>query len=243
MVLLPSTAQTQNILLEDTLAAKNRIILRNQRSFGVLMHSGGFGLQYRRFHQKTYYKRRGWEIQLVEMKTDKQIRMVNPYFDNSRSFVYGKLNSIFIGRLGFGQQRIISREPYFGGVEISMFFMAGASVSFAKPIYLYIVNYTNDSYDYYLSTERYDPEKHFLDNIYGRAPFTEGIGETKLYPGAYLHFGVNFEFGDLDKKPKSLEVGAILDLYPSPVPIMAYQDKHHYFLSIYLSFNFGKRFD
>lgn len=239
-LLTPETLYAQTILVQDTTPQSSRKVF--QRTYGILLHSGGFAAQYRRFYKQTYYKRLGYEIMGSEMKTDKQIRSVNPLFNDSKSFVYGKLNTILIGRFGVGYQQVLTTKPYFGGVEISLYYTGGGSLAIAKPIYLYIANFTNQSTDYHLTSEQYDPEEHFSDNIYGRAPFFDGIENTSFYPGIYLHLGLNFEFGYINSKPKSLEAGAVLDLYPSGIPVMAYQDDHHYFLCLYFAFNFGKRF-
>ncbi len=232
--------KAQNILREDTTTITARKLY--QRSFGAMLHSGGFGIQYRRFFRKTYYTRLGWEIMGAEMKPAKQVRVVNPYYGDSKSFVYGKLNTVLIARLGVGYQKIITRKPYFGGVELSIYYTGGFSLGLAKPIYLYILYLNNDNTDYQLISEAYDPEKHFADNIYGRAPFFDGIEHTSFHPGGYIHLGLNFEFGNQKEKPKSIEVGGILDLYPVAIPVMAYEDPNHYFLSIYIAFYFGKRY-
>ena len=52
----------------------------------------------------TANKKRMWEAEIVNMKHPKEVRSVNPYFDNAKSFFYGKLNSMMVVRAGIGQQ-------------------------------------------------------------------------------------------------------------------------------------------
>ncbi|NTW33137.1 MAG: hypothetical protein HGB12_11015, partial [Bacteroidetes bacterium] len=110
-----------------------------------------------------------------------------------------------------------------------------------KPVYLYILNETNTPYEYNLTTEQYDPSKHFTDNIYGRTSFFNGFGKIKPLPGLYLKTGLNFDYGVTDKNLKSIEAGIAFDIYPKPVQIMAFNDNSYYFLTLYISLSLGAR--
>jgi len=55
--------------------------------------------------------------------------------------------------------------------------------------------------------------------------------------------GLDFEYGVYRTKVKSLEIGAIVEVFPIPVPIMAFNDPNYFFFTFYFSFNFGKRFN
>ena len=219
------------------------VLLRKQFSGGVILNSRGWGAQFKKGKNITYFKSFLWEINAVSMRSPKQIRTINPYFSNAKSYVYGKLNNVYVVRGGVGFDKLLNRKPYWGGVELRYVYYGGLSLAIAKPIYLYILNYTSSYYEYVIETEKYDPEKHVSDDIYGRAPFVKGLNELKFYPGIYAKFGFNFEFGVYNSKIKSLEVGAMVDLYPFPVPIMAFEDGEHYFLTFYLCFSLGKRYN
>ncbi|MDD5695052.1 MAG: hypothetical protein PHD61_07080 [Bacteroidales bacterium] len=180
------------------------------------------------------------------MRSPKEVRVVNPYFTNAKSYAYGKLNSVFVLRGGYGFQRLIATKPYWGGIELRYFYIGGVSVGMAKPVYLNIINLVSISsyyYEYKLTTEKYDPDEHFTDNIYGRASFVKGFNELKVYPGIYGKVGFSFDFGAYSTSIKNLELGAIIDVFPNPIPVMAYNDKEYYFLTLFLSVSFGKRYN
>lgn len=219
------------------------VILRKAISGGLLAHTAGWGANFRIDRRISAFKKSSFEFEGVTMKSPKEVKTINPYFNNSKSYVFGKLNSIFILRGGYGFHHQLNRKPLWGGVEVRYFYYGGASIGFAKPVYLYILNFTSIYYEYTLTTEKFNPEEHFLDNIYGRAPFSKGFSEIKLYPGIYLKGGFNFDFSHVHEKVRTLEAGFVLDLYPIPIPIMAFRDKYHYFLNLYLSFNFGKKYN
>jgi len=229
----------QSDIVLDT--SKN-ILLLKERSFGAIFHSQGWGITYSSGKHKTAFKKRVLVIEMVEMKSDKQIRIINPYFTNAKSFVYGKLNSVFVFRGSYGNHKQLNRKPYWGGVELRFLYMAGISLGVAKPVYLHILNHTSS--DIYITTiEKFDPDDHSIDDIFGRASFTKGFNEIGLYPGLHFKVGLDFDYASYSTKVKSLEIGAMVDLFPRPIPIMAFNEPHYYFLTFYLSFSFGKRFN
>ena len=178
-----------------------------------------------------------WEIEFSTYKSAKEIKTINPYYSDSKSYVYGKLNYVYFLRGGLGIQHILNRKPYWGGVELSYLDHGGVTLGLAKPVYLYIIN-DNERIE-----KRYDPNTDFTDNIYGRGPFLDGIQYTKFYPGIYGRAGLEFEFGTLNKRIQSLEIGGVLDYEPLGIPIMAYNPRQNFFLTLYLSFSMGKRYN
>lgn len=231
---------------EDLLAGDSTqdIILRKEKGGGLVLHTLGWGGQYRQGVAQTAFRKRLLEFDLVSMKSPKEIKTVNPYFSNARSYVFGKMNSVLIARAGYSIHRQLNRKPKDGGIEVRYFVGAGASLAMAKPIYLSVIRFTSSIYEYKITTERYDPEEHRIENIYGRESFFKGIEKTSLHPGAYGRFGFNFDYSTEHEKTKSLELGAIIDVYPFyPVEIMAFNPKDHYFLNFYLSFNLGQRYN
>lgn len=235
------SASAQNEIAFDT--SKN-IILYKERTLGFIFHSQGWGLKYSKGYNKTAFSKRSWTIEFVEMQSPKQIRTINPYFTNSKSFIYGKLNAVFVLRGAYGNYKQLNRKPYWGGVELRLLYMGGVSLGFAKPVYLNIYDINNPGDVRYVTTvERYDPEEHFLDNIYGRASFTKGFNQIGFYPGFHGKIGLDFDYASYRNKVKSLEIGAIIDVFPRAIPIMAYNDPNYFYLTFYLNFNFGKRFN
>jgi len=220
----------------------NRVILHHEKSGGVVLHTGGMGFLFRKGFNQNWFRKNLWEVEFSGMNSDKQVRVnfYGTYFSNANSYIYGKLNKVYHLRAGFGQQRLLNSKPYWGGVEVRFAWYGGFSLAIAKPVYLYIID-QNDFNT--IESERYDPEKHFIDNIYGRAPFLDGLEKTRFYPGGYAKAGLNFEFGEYNTKIKALEIGVMTDVSPVPVPIMAFNDPHYYFLNFYLNFTLGKRYN
>jgi hypothetical protein len=229
------------ISISDSTNSDVKVLLRKEKSGFLMIHTSGFGLGFRTGKHLTGYKKRMFEVELTGMKHPKEIRTVNRYFDNSKSYIYGKENSFFVLRGGMGRQKIINSKPYWGGVELRYFYYGGLSLGLLKPVYLYILHETGTPYQYSLSIERYDPETHFYENIFGRAPFFQGIEKTKPVPGLYFKTGVNFEYGAYDETVKAIEAGVAVDAYMHEINIMAFNTNKSVFISLYLSFHFGVR--
>lgn len=219
----------------------DRVLLKKEMTGGITIHTLGMGANFRRGVNKTYFNSRIFEVEVVSMKHPKQVRLINPYYYNAKSFVYGKLNHVYMLRAGYGFKKLLNRKPYWGGIELRALYMGGVSIAFAKPVYLVFWDETIT----YKKVEKYNPDNpyHNEEYIYGRAPFTEGLNEIKVYPGVYLKGGLNFEFGKLNSKIRALEVGAVAEFFPVAIPIMAYNPAVNLFFNFYLNFSFGKRFN
>lgn len=238
----------------DTLG--DNVLFLKEKAGSAIFHSAGWGIGYRFGKNRNYFNKKMFEAELVEMKSPKEYKRVNPNFSNSRRYVYGKMNNIYLMRFGYGVQKLLNDKPYWGGLEVRFFYYGGIDVALAKPVYLYIANYykEGDQTFYSISTEKYDKDIHYpyrvivgspprdLD-IYGKAPVFKGMGEIRPYPGFYAKLGFNFEYGTFNQKIRAIEVGATLDAFPKPIPVMAANDPYHFFVNVYISFSFGKRYN
>lgn len=239
--LIPSLLKAQDDIAFDSIA--DNVLFRKELSGSAIIHSNGWGLEFRIGQNRSVFNKFMFEANLLEMKDAKEIKSINPFFTNTKSYIYGKLNAMYILRAGVGQQYQLNRKPYSGGVELRLFYSGGLSVAFTKPVYLYIITTDGSSFRYITVTEKYNPDNHFPDNIFGRASFTKGFNQLKPYPGAYAKAGLSIEFGTINQRPKIIEVGAALDVYAKPVPIMAFKKPDQFFLTLYVSFGLGKRYN
>jgi hypothetical protein len=245
-IFIPGISYSQDIDEQDTV--NNGVLMRREKSFNVMLHTLGYGAGYKWGLNKNYFVRRIIEMDLLEMKSPNQTKTYNENFVNPKYYYYGKLNNLYIFRAGYGFQHLLNRKPYWGGVEVRYFYSGGASLGFAKPVYLYISYYRSDLIIFDTKTEKFDPTKNYpvttqdyTYDIYGRAPVFTGFRELKPYPGLYAKAGFNFEFGVLNDRVKALEVGVVVDGFPVGIPVMAFKDPYHLFVTGYFSFNFGRK--
>lgn len=218
-----------------------QFILTTERSAYFNIHTLGFGMGYQQGKIINIYSTLYWQAEFATLKHPKEYRRTNESFPNTRTYSYGKLNRVYMLRGGMGLQRIISDKPYWGGVQVRYNISGGLNLSLAEPVYLYILHYNASDGKFYRFVERYDPESHFSDNIFGRGPLGKGLKESKLYPGVYMKGGLNFEYGSDNQFLRALEVGAAIDAFPKKIPIIAFADNRNIYLTLYLALHFGSR--
>lgn len=217
------------------------VLLRKELSAGINIHSNGWGIDFRRGRNLTVSKKRMLEIEFVGMHHPKEIKSINPYYENSKAFVFGKLNSMMVLRTAYGLQRVIAAKAEWGGVEIRLNTTAGFSLGLLKPVYLNIIREDFPDPGFVVSIEKFDPDIHTIDLIYGRANFFRGFSEIKPYPGLYAKAGLSFEHGRYSDDVKIIEVGMTLDAYSTKLPIMAMNKNNRLFLNFYINILYGRK--
>ncbi|MGB8490883.1 MAG: hypothetical protein WCE64_07470, partial [Bacteroidales bacterium] len=219
---------------------QQKIFLRNERSFAILLNSDGYGLSYREAKRINFLNKRFFEIEAGILKHSREYRESNPSLPTPGMFIYGKLNSVFYLRGSYGHQRELFKKADLGGVAVRIFYEGGPTFAIYKPIYykiLYPTSVTLASFD--IKEEKLDVNVHPPDDIYSRSSFTKGLNETKILPGLYVKGGFNFEYSKEDKVIHAVEVGASLSAFPKKIPIMATKDNKAIYFSMFVSYRFG----
>lgn len=213
------------------------VLLRNEAVGSVFAHSRGFGFGYQRLIHVTGTKKRLFEISLLNMKHPKEYKVKYEGIGGNKSFYYGKLNNLYMLRSGVGYQTTLYERAERKSVEIRMTTTLGANINFAKPVYLYVFkeNLTSPI------IEKYNPDVHTLYDIAGRAPSIYGLGNMRIYPGAYAKMGFSFEYGEYSNEVKAIETGVVVDAFILPVPTMAHVRKEQVFVTLYVGFVFGQK--
>lgn len=208
-------------------------------SGGAIIHTNGFGANFRYGQFLNEKSKRLWSAELVNIKHPKEQRSYNPFFENAKSYHFGKLNSMWALRTHFGFQNTLFAKELKKSIEINYVITGGPTFAFLKPIYLEVQSPTSRGSR--LSTERYDPDIHSLNNIYGRAGYLTGLSETSIYPGLSLKFALNFEYAPEDEILRVIEVGANIDAFHKEMEIMAFEQNNQLWLTLYANIIIGKK--
>lgn len=218
---------------------QQKILYRNERTIAGYLNTNGFGAGFRYGKNLNAFKKIIYDADLMYVKHPKEYKTSNAFNPAGRSFVYGKLNSFYVVRGGIGMQREAYRKYDKGGIAIRYFYSGGPSLGILKPIY----------YEYYSNSVE-PPERtvgKFPEDerptIFGRASLLKGIDELSYVPGVSAKVGVSFEFSKYDEVVHALESGAALDVYYKKIPIMTGNTNNFVFLTLYLSYRFGKVID
>ncbi|MBN1184673.1 MAG: hypothetical protein JXB49_20440 [Bacteroidales bacterium] len=217
-----------------------KIFYRNEKTLGLLINSNGYGLSGRFGKQINARNKQIFTTDISVIKHPKESKTISTV--NYRSFVYGKLNTFFTVRAGYGYQHEMFRKLDKGGISIRYFYDLGPSFGFYKPVYYEVFKidpYTSIP-EYYPS--KFDPSKSDISYA-GKYSFFKGLSEINFDPGVYARFGFCFEYSTTDNIIHAIEAGVIADVFMLGVPIMAYNNEDFFYPALFVSYRFGKVVD
>lgn len=241
LILFCVTAST-SVLAQLPAKQENFAGFKKEAYGGFNLHSAGFGGTFTYSKFVTYKKKTLYSLDVVSLKHSKEVKVKSYIDENSKDFVFGKLNGVVLVRVGYGKKKLAFEKLREKGVNISWHLTGGGSFAFLKPVYLDIVNVLPDGSLSSPKQEAYNPEEHHLNNIYGRSRGILGLAETKVTPGAFVKFGLEFEYNDDREFIKAIETGFVLDVYPRELPIMAFTKNSFYYPTVYVNILIGRRF-
>lgn len=204
---------------------------------GVNIATNGWGITLNYGWQKNYKYRHVVGFTAANIKHEKEVKSFSPYYEDAKGFFYGKLNSLVSFRPHFGGQVLMFNRLREKGVEISFMWSAGLSLTLVKPVYLEVRKFEGSQQ--VLVKERYDPAIHNRENIYGRAGWFNGFGESNFNPGMFAKAGFFFDFASKHSKIFGVEFGASLDAYFMKVDVMHASPSRNFFPSLYANVLFG----
>jgi len=228
------------LLAQGDIAENPRIFYRNEKSLGILINSNGWGVSGRYAQRLNARNKTIYEVDFANIKHPKEVKISNNYINN-RSFVYGKKNIFFDFRGGWGKQKEVFRKIDRGGISVRRYFSVGPTLGVLKPIY-YEVYEAGTGSEYNIVDKKFDPSIH-SGYIYGRSSFFKGLNEISVMPGAFGRFGMSFEYSTSDINMHAIETAVSLDLFPKHMEIMATEQNSFYFLTLSVSYRFGKVVD
>lgn len=229
------------------------IVYRYEKAFDFSLHTHGFILGYNVGRIKTYDKTSFYHFSLGYMRDMREKRQnKNIPFDGMTSspFVYGKLNSLYILRFGWGKKKYLSEKAKRKGIAVGYSYEIGPAVGMLKPNYLELL-FTEEVNGQLIDDLRAEPYTDdnadvFLDynRIFGGGGFSRGWNELTFTPGLQARGGVLFSLGAYDKYVKALEVGVMADVFIKKMPILIETEavsNKPYFINLYLTLQLGYR--
>jgi hypothetical protein len=230
---------------QETLYDETMVVYKHQYHGGIHLHTGGWGLNFAMLKNRTAFRARVLQLEIVGINSHKQVKSYNPYYQDARGYHYGKQYSFYSIRPSWGMRKVITDKYRKNGVEVGYIWSVGPSIGIAKPVYLEIFENGIFSGTGQISVERYDVDKHYHENIYGRASGLIGWGSVRIHPGVHGRFGFLFEYANNKTGAKTIEAGVAFDGFTQVIPIMALEgsENRQFFLNLYLNLQFGKKYN
>jgi hypothetical protein len=223
-------------------SSNTSFMYENESSFGLMPHTKGFGLCAQFTKHKTADNYRLLDFNFYSLKHAKEIKLPNPDVTNSRAYVFGKLNSLYILKANYGARRILADKLAKNSVRINLNYSVGPILGIVKPVYYDVKIYDRENNTYTVESERFDLENTTMQlNTVGTTHFPKGWSESTFMFGANAKTSLSFEWGREDNKFYSLETGVMVDAFPKDVPIFAYIKNDKAFINLFLAFSYGTR--
>jgi hypothetical protein len=230
--------------------------IRTEFSGGLRLNSDGWSLFVDKGWVKSeekfsdqFYNIRSVQFELSEKKHPKEIKRSNNLGSISdekiKPFIFGKVNNFYTIKLGYGMRKMIAGKPEHGTVSVHWVYTGGLSAGLLKPYYIEAYVRENNGLFTQKSIKYSDPKDkdYFLaqNNIIGSSGFSKGLNEISVVPGLYVKTGLHFDFAKIKDKKLAVETGVSAELYSQKIEIMASQNAVPYFVNVYASIQFGKR--
>lgn len=215
------------------------VLYRKDKIGKIYLSTRGMGFLFRQSKHITSRTRTYYEIDLQKLKYPKEILSQGEGPERKR-YVYGKINHVFLLRLSLGKQNIIFDKGDNKAVEMRYSYSLGPLIAFAKPYYLNIYKNAGSQQSEYIKfdDEGFNPDS---SSIIGRAPYTQGMSQLKVYGGLSAKLNFSFEYSSYTNIIRAIEAGVCIDYFPKALPIMAENPAENIVITFHLGFVFGRK--
>ena len=212
----------------------------HEASGGLRAQTNGFSLFAEYGWIKDYHRTRLLQIEYsyyIDFQQKKQSAQVQ----DGRDYIYGLENHFHVIRIAYGFKRTLTDKFDKKGVRLSFVGFGGIALGLLKPYYLSVQ--TSDTTNPVNIRYRSPADSAFLNRSYilEAAPTRIGLNEIQPVFGLHGKAALDFDWGVKDEFVKALEAGFMIDIYYRNLPIMVNASNHFYQASLFVSFQFGKR--
>jgi hypothetical protein len=226
-------------------------IYTHQKYGGLVIRTNGWGGSYIKGKNKGAFSVRQVSYDFSFVKHEKEVKS---YFQDmsARPFIFGKQHALYNFKINYGYKKVIAEKLRKSGVQVSYSWGLGPSIGILRPVYLEVIIIDPNLNGYSLSTEKFNPNKHFIDNIYGRASNFLGLSELNFAPGFSAKTSMLFEYSNYRDGIKGFEIGMSAEAYPKRLEVMSNQiletlpdgaKNNWLYVSGYVHFFFGRKYN
>lgn len=215
------------------------VLYRKDKVGKVYISTRGLGFLFRQSKHVTAKNRSYYEIDIQNLRYPKEIKSIGDGPDRKR-YVYGKINHVFLLRGAIGNQAVLFDKADNKAIQVRYSYSIGPVFAFAKPYYLNVYKISGNKQSDYV---KFDDEGFSLDSgsVIGRAPYSYGMSELKIYPGLTAKFNLSFEYSSYTNLIRAIETGICIDYFPKALPIMAQNPSENIIITFHVGFVFGRK--
>jgi len=156
-------------------------------------------------------------------------------------YVYGKQNTFYQLKAGFGQQRLIGGKTNKNGVAVHWSYQGGPSLGIERPYYIRVF----DNGEGFVEDIRYTKEDSIVflspGNIAQGTGLRYGWNQLRVLPGLHLRSAIRFDYGRFNELVSGIEIGLNAEFYSRRANILLLNKNRQFFFNSYIAFLLGKR--
>lgn len=242
LCLLPLHLQAQEASIKDKNAE-----FKNEFAVGIGLQGRkvSFGAMYARNISLRRSLLLSAEFSEIKSAKEKRNNTAIRTSNRGQSYIYGKINNLFVARFGIGQKFYFSDKSSESNIRLAFSYQGGFSLGLLKPYYLTLYYPTSNS-NFVTRVEPYTAEnsQYFLNpnNIAGNGGAGKGWGELSTKPGVFAKGGFWIDMMNSNAAAiGELEMGVMVDAFFSPIYILAETKANPVMFHVYATVYFGGR--
>ena len=107
IILIFSLCFASSVFAQQGIFGENSVVYKSQREGGIVAYTNGWGADFTFGKHVDGFRRRMIHLEITSLKHPKQIRSYNPFYEDARSYFYGKLNSVFTIKSTWGYKKVL----------------------------------------------------------------------------------------------------------------------------------------
>jgi len=206
---------------------------------GLTLKGNGFGLAFQKNSiTRAFNLQRTFSIDLVTAKHSREFKIVNQGgAQNPAPYVYGKIYHTAFARFGYGYRKTLIKPTQSNTLGIDLMVVTGPTIGIQRPVYLDIMTFEmNDQVATIRSQKFIDDVNIKQDDIVGYSRASKGWNELKYTIGVGLKPSINIYWGSFETTVKQLNIGTMIDYFPSGIRMMSFGENPNTYAKPYLSF-------
>jgi hypothetical protein len=204
--------------------------------------SGGLigGLVFKKGRKLSERVLETYGLELMNVKHRLERRVNSP---TGNFYIYGKSNYLYAIRLQYGRDIILFKKASQQGVEIKGVFAVGPTIGIVAPYFVEYQLGPPGQPSGISTTAQYDPTNTEMNSItiLGTGRLFQGIGDSKIVPGANFKAALNFELGTIKSQVTGFEAGFLLDAYSKKIELMPDAKNYSVFPTLFITLFYGGR--
>ena len=193
-----------------------------------------------------------WQLSFSEVKEEKETKQqgTNGGFaelGNSSPYIFGKINNLYLLKLGYGREKTLLPAVLDGNVSIGFRWNGGVSLAMLKPYYLKLIyaDLSTAPASAVAQEEQYSESNkdRFLNSglILGRGGWSKGLSEMQYLPGAYAEAAITIMPRKTKAFIQTVTLGVSGSIYTTNLSLLAQVKSNPWEAMLFAGIEIGKR--